>query len=40
MTLAIEPMVNAGRYDVLWEDDDWTVVTGMDHYPHIMKIQY
>ncbi|HHU73863.1 MAG TPA: type I methionyl aminopeptidase [Clostridiales bacterium] len=27
MTLAIEPMVNAGRYDVLWEDDDWTVVT-------------
>ncbi len=27
MTLAIEPMVNAGRYDVYWEDDDWTVVT-------------
>ncbi len=27
MTLAIEPMVNSGRYDVLWEDDDWTVVT-------------
>lgn len=27
MTLAIEPMVNAGRYDVFWEDDDWTVVT-------------
>ncbi len=26
MTLAIEPMVNAGRYDVYWEDDDWTVV--------------
>mgnify|MGYP002345815051 CR=1 FL=1 len=27
MTLAIEPMVNVGRYDVCWEDDDWTVVT-------------
>ncbi|WFR56908.1 type I methionyl aminopeptidase [Anaerocolumna sp. AGMB13025] len=27
MTLAIEPMVNAGRYDVYWEDDDWTVVS-------------
>lgn len=27
MTLAIEPMVNFGRYDVHWEDDDWTVVT-------------
>lgn len=27
MTLAIEPMVNFGRYDVSWEDDNWTVVT-------------
>lgn len=27
MTLAIEPMVNMGKYDVLWLDDDWTVVT-------------
>lgn len=27
MTLAIEPMVNAGRYDVCMLDDDWTVVT-------------
>ncbi len=27
MTLAIEPMVNQGRYDVEWLDDDWTVVT-------------
>jgi methionyl aminopeptidase len=27
MTLAIEPMVNVGRYDVYWEADDWTVVT-------------
>ena len=28
MTLAIEPMINEGRYDVLILDDDWTVVTG------------
>lgn len=27
MTLAIEPMVNAGEYDVVWLEDDWTVVT-------------
>lgn len=27
MTLAIEPMINIGRYDVEWLDDDWTVVT-------------
>jgi methionyl aminopeptidase len=27
MTLAIEPMVNIGRPDVEWLDDDWTVVT-------------
>ena len=27
MTLAIEPMVNLGRYDVNWEEDNWTVVT-------------
>ncbi|MDF2843370.1 MAG: map [Herbinix sp.] len=27
MVLAIEPMVNEGRYDVYWEDDDWTVVS-------------
>lgn len=27
MTLAIEPMINAGRYDVEWLSDDWTVVT-------------
>ena len=27
MTLAIEPMINAGRADVVWLDDDWTVVT-------------
>lgn len=27
MTLAIEPMINIGRADVEWMDDDWTVVT-------------
>ena len=26
MTLAIEPMINMGRYDVEWLSDDWTVV--------------
>lgn len=27
MTLAIEPMINIGRPDVCWLDDEWTVVT-------------
>lgn len=27
MTLAVEPMVNAGAYEVWWLEDDWTVVT-------------
>ena len=27
MTLAIEPMINMGTKDVLWMDDDWTIVT-------------
>ena len=27
MTLAIEPMITAGRYDVVWMDDGWTVAT-------------
>lgn len=27
MTLAIEPMINIGRCDVVWMDDDWTIVT-------------
>ena len=30
MTLAVEPMINAGRFDVLWQEDNWTVVT-QDH---------
>lgn len=32
MTLAIEPMINMGRPEVEWLDDDWTVVTE-DGYP-------
>ena len=27
MTLAIEPLVNMGAFDVWWLEDDWTVVT-------------
>ena len=27
MTLAVEPMINAGSFQVAWLDDDWTVVT-------------
>ena len=27
MTLAVEPMINAGSYRVVWMDDGWTVVT-------------
>lgn len=27
MTLAIEPMINLGTWEVDWLDDDWTVVT-------------
>lgn len=27
MTLAIEPMINAGTWEVCWLDDDWTVVS-------------
>lgn len=27
MTLAIEPMIDAGTADVVWLDDDWTVIT-------------
>jgi len=27
MTLAVEPMINAGTHKVLWLDDEWTVVT-------------
>ena len=27
MTLAVEPMINAGTYEVDWLDDEWTVVS-------------
>ncbi len=27
MTIAVEPMINMGRGEVRWLDDDWTVVT-------------
>lgn len=27
MTLAIEPMINAGTWEVCWLDDDWTVAS-------------
>ena len=27
MTLAIEPMITDGSYEVVWLDDDWTVMT-------------
>lgn len=32
MTLAIEPMINMGTADVVWLDDEWTVVTADDSY--------
>ena len=42
MTLAIEPMVNAGTYDVKVLENDWTVVTvdGMlsAHYENTIAI--
>ena len=27
MTLAVEPMINMGTHEVLWLDDDWTVIS-------------
>ena len=27
MTITVEPMINMGRYDIEWMDDDWTIVT-------------
>ena len=32
MTLAVEPMINMGRADVEWLDDDWTVVASDGSY--------
>lgn len=42
MTLAIEPMINIGTWEVEWLDDDWTVVTRdgslSAHYEHTVLI--
>lgn len=42
MTLAIEPMINMGRPEVCWLDDNWTVVTEDDslsaHYENTVLI--
>lgn len=42
MTVAVEPMINAGRKDVLMLDDDWTVVTAdgslSAHYEHTIAV--
>ena len=42
MTLAIEPMINIGTWEVDWLDDDWTVVTRdgslSAHYEHTVLI--
>lgn len=42
MTLAIEPMINLGTYEVSWLDDDWTVVSDDDspsaHYENTVLI--
>lgn len=43
MTLAIEPMVNAGRPDVMGADDDWTIVTRdrqpSAHFEHTVAVR-
>ena len=42
MTLAVEPMIDAGSAEVVWMDDDWTVVTEdlslSDHYENTILI--
>ena len=42
MTLAIEPMITAGGYEIAWLDDDWTVVTAdgslASHYENTILI--
>jgi methionyl aminopeptidase len=42
MTLAIEPMVNAGKYEVITASDGWTIVTGdgstSAHFEHSILI--
>ncbi len=42
MTLAIEPMVNAGKYDVITAEDGWTIITAdgstSAHFEHTILI--
>jgi len=42
MTLAIEPMVNIGSYEVLTQDNKWTVVTkdglASAHFEHTILV--
>ncbi len=40
MTIAIEPMITAGDYEVEWMPDGWTVVTVDKSLRHTMRIQY
>ncbi|MCK6603278.1 MAG: type I methionyl aminopeptidase [Ignavibacteriaceae bacterium] len=43
MTIAIEPMVNAGVYDVIMADDGWTVLTSdgkaSAHFEHTVLVE-
>ena len=42
MTLAVEPMINMGTWEVYWLDDDWTVVSADEslsaHYENTILI--
>ncbi|MCI6859268.1 MAG: type I methionyl aminopeptidase [Eubacterium sp.] len=42
MTLAVEPMINEGKYGVYWMDNDWTVATAdgklSSHYENTIAI--
>lgn len=42
MTLAVEPMINAGKRDIVMLDDEWTIVTAdgslSAHYEHSIAI--
>ena len=42
MTLAVEPMINAGKRNVVMLDDEWTIVTEdgslSAHYEHSIAI--
>ena len=42
MVIAVEPMINAGTYDVIQLDDGWTVKTAdgklSAHYEHTLAV--